>query len=88
MVEMGMGLELTPAAMDFLIEKGYSQDFGARPLRRTVEQMVEDPIAEDILRGKFLPGHKIVVELSAGVLIYREEPLEVKVESGELKVES
>jgi ATP-dependent Clp protease ATP-binding subunit ClpC len=43
-------LKLTPAATEFLIEKGYNRDFGARPLRRAVEQFIEDPISEEILR--------------------------------------
>jgi ATP-dependent Clp protease ATP-binding subunit ClpC len=44
-------LTVLEPAVDFLIEKGYSREFGARPLRRAVEQFIEDPIAEEILRG-------------------------------------
>src|SRR4029079_9830941 len=51
--EQGIRLELTQEARDFLIEKGYNPDFGARPLRRAIEQHVEDGLSESILRGDF-----------------------------------
>ena len=44
---------LTDEAKDFLIEKGYDPDFGARPLKRTIERYIEDPLAEELLRGGF-----------------------------------
>ena len=46
----GVVVELDDAAMDFLITKGFSEDYGARPLRRAIERYVEDPLAEEILR--------------------------------------
>jgi ATP-dependent Clp protease ATP-binding subunit ClpC len=51
--EHGLKVELNQDAKDFLIEKGTNADFGARPLRRALEQHVEDPLAEEILRGAF-----------------------------------
>jgi ATP-dependent Clp protease ATP-binding subunit ClpC len=51
--EQGIRLELTTEARDFLIDKGYNPDFGARPLRRAIEQHVEDQLSESILRGDF-----------------------------------
>jgi ATP-dependent Clp protease ATP-binding subunit ClpC len=51
--EKNMTLELEDSAKDFLIEKGYNPDFGARPLRRAIEQQIEDPLSEAILRGEF-----------------------------------
>ncbi|WP_428390081.1 ATP-dependent Clp protease ATP-binding subunit [Mucisphaera sp.] len=59
--EREMILEVDQAAKDFLIEKGYNPDFGARPLRRAIEQFVEDPMSESILREDFGPGHLIKV---------------------------
>lgn len=50
--EQGLVLELDEKARDFLIDKGYNPDFGARPLRRAIEQHVEDPLSEMILRGE------------------------------------
>ncbi len=53
LVEHGLKIELAQEAKDFLIEKGTNTDFGARPLRRAIEQHVEDPLSEEILRGSF-----------------------------------
>jgi ATP-dependent Clp protease ATP-binding subunit ClpC len=53
LVDHGLRVELTDDAKEFLIEKGTNNDFGARPLRRAIEQHVEDPLSEDILRGAF-----------------------------------
>jgi ATP-dependent Clp protease ATP-binding subunit ClpC len=54
-------IALTSAATDFLIEKGYDPQFGARPLRRAVEKYLQDPLAEEILRGNFKPNETIEV---------------------------
>jgi len=59
LAERGIGLELTPEAKEFLIQKGYSPDFGARPLRRALENNVEDPLAEELLRQQFQDGTHI-----------------------------
>src|SRR5215207_8537244 len=53
LVEHGLKIEITNEAKEFLIDKGTNADFGARPLRRAIEQHVEDPLSEDILRGSF-----------------------------------
>jgi len=59
LIEHGLRLELDSAAKEFLIDKGYNPEFGARPLRRAIERYIEDPISEDLLRGKF-KGKKAV----------------------------
>ena len=61
LVEHGLELELTAEAKQFLIEKGYNPDFGARPLRRAIEQYVEDPISEEILRRSYADKAKVIV---------------------------
>jgi len=53
LMEQGIKLELSVEARDFLIEKGYNPDFGARPLRRAIEHHIEDALSESILRGDF-----------------------------------
>ena len=52
-IEHGLHLEISDATKEFLIEKGYSSEFGARPLRRAIEKYVEDPLSESLLRGEF-----------------------------------
>ena len=61
LVDKGMKLELDAAAKDFLIDKGYNPDFGARPLRRALGQFIEDPLAENLLMGEFKSGDEIQV---------------------------
>ncbi len=53
LTDHGLKIEVSPDAKEFLIDKGTSPDFGARPLRRAIEQHVEDPLSEEILRGNF-----------------------------------
>ncbi len=53
LIEHGLHLELTDQAKEFLIDKGYNPEFGARPLRRAIEHYIEDPLAERFLGGEF-----------------------------------
>ncbi len=55
-------IELTTGAFDFLIKKGFHEDYGARPLRRAIERHIEDPLAEHLLRGKFDGAHTIWID--------------------------
>jgi ATP-dependent Clp protease ATP-binding subunit ClpC len=59
--ERGLNITLTPEAKQFIIEKGYDPKFGARPLRRALEQYIEDPVSEEILKGSFDDIHEIEV---------------------------
>jgi len=63
-------LELEEAARDLLIQKGYDPVYGARPMRRTVEQMVQDPLAEEILRGHIRPGELVKVGVDKESLVF------------------
>ncbi len=56
----GVELEMSAPAIDFLITKGFHEDYGARPLRRAIERYIEDPLAENILRGEFADGPPVV----------------------------
>ena len=51
--EKGIELEVSSEAKEFLIDKGYDPTYGARPLRRAIQRYIEDPLAEDLLRGRF-----------------------------------
>ncbi len=61
--KLGYNIELTPAAKDFLSEKGYDPQFGARPLHRAIQKYVEDPLAEEILNTNINEGDTIVADL-------------------------
>ncbi len=61
--EKGLALVLTEEAKEFLIEKGTSLEYGARPLRRAIEHYLEDPLAEDLLHGRFTGKDTVTVRV-------------------------
>jgi ATP-dependent Clp protease ATP-binding subunit ClpC len=73
LTEQQLELVAPQATKDFLIEKGFDAQYGARPLRRTIQRMVEDPLAEGLLEGKFHPG-----DLVEAVVIDDELVLQVR----------
>ncbi len=62
LAERQITLELKPAAQELLLREGYDPAYGARPLRRTIQRLVQDPLALQILEGKVLPGDQVVVD--------------------------
>ncbi|MGA0038872.1 MAG: ATP-dependent Clp protease ATP-binding subunit [Pirellulales bacterium] len=62
LAERGLQLELTEEAKKFLIKKGSDTDFGARPLRRALENYIEDPVSEELLKGEFIGKDTIQVD--------------------------
>ena len=64
----GITLEITDAARDWLGDKGYDETFGARPLRRLIQNEVEDRLSEALLEGKFGPGDTVVIDCDDGGL--------------------
>lgn len=78
MSEKGIGLEVTDSAKDLLGKKGYDEVYGARPLRRTIQTMLEDRLSEDLLRAKFEAGDKVIVDTAEDEIIVRlAEPAEL-----------
>ena len=59
-----MSLEITEAAVDFLVERGYDEKFGARPLKRAIRRFLEDPLSEKILLAEFGAGDEVAVDAS------------------------
>src|SRR5690606_3301111 len=59
--ERDIHLEFTEAAKALLVDKGYDPDFGGRPLRRAIQRLVENPLSEEILKGTFGEGDRIIV---------------------------
>jgi ATP-dependent Clp protease ATP-binding subunit ClpC len=66
-------LSLDDAARDFLLENGYDPTNGARPMRRAVERNLEDPLAEEILKGSLHPNEPIVVTVQDGRIVFRQK---------------
>jgi ATP-dependent Clp protease ATP-binding subunit ClpB len=62
LAERQITLELTPAATDLLLAEGYDPAYGARPLRRTIQRLIQDPLAMQILQGTVLPGDHVRVD--------------------------
>jgi len=62
LAERHIMLELTPAARELLLREGYDPAYGARPLRRTIQRLIQDPLALQILEGKVLPGDYVRVD--------------------------
>jgi ATP-dependent Clp protease ATP-binding subunit ClpC len=59
---LGYEIKLTDAAKEFIAEKGYDSNFGARPLKRAIQKHLEDPIAEEILKGELAEGDTMEVD--------------------------
>jgi ATP-dependent Clp protease ATP-binding subunit ClpC len=68
LLEQGIELEVTEAAMDLLGERGYDHTYGARPLRRIIQNLIEDPLAEGVLDTRFQAGSTIRVDVEEDLL--------------------
>jgi ATP-dependent Clp protease ATP-binding subunit ClpC len=68
--EQELKLEFSQGAKNFLIEKGFDQMFGARPLKRTIQKYIEDLLSEEILKGKLKPGNPIKVDAKGDSLVF------------------
>ena len=69
MAEKEIKLEVTEATKDLLGKKGYDEVFGARPLRRVIQDLIEDKLSEDLLRGNFQSGDTVVVDLEGEEIV-------------------
>jgi ATP-dependent Clp protease ATP-binding subunit ClpC len=61
--DLGYEIELTEKAKDFIVEKGYDEKFGARPLKRAIQKYIEDPLAEEIIKSNLHEGDKIMMDV-------------------------
>ena len=84
--EQGHSFTVDPEAVSYLIDKGYQEEYGARPLRRAIERYLEDPLAEEILRGYFRESEPIRACLENNALIFVSDDSE-KVTDPVLKLE-
>ena len=69
----GIGLKVSSRARMKLVEDGYSEEFGARPLKRVIQKQVEDKLSEEILLGHINAGHNVIVDEENGRLTFTEE---------------
>jgi ATP-dependent Clp protease ATP-binding subunit ClpC len=67
----GLGLEMTMAAKELLASKGYDRTLGARPLKRAIQQLVEDPLSERLLWKEFRAGETIIVDAEGDEIVFR-----------------
>jgi len=72
LAERDITLELTDAALDRLAEAGFDPVYGARPLKRAIQQRIENPLAQQILSGEFGPGDTVTVDLAADDIAFKK----------------
>jgi ATP-dependent Clp protease ATP-binding subunit ClpC len=74
LTEQRLVMEATDAAKDLLMEKGFDAVFGARPMRRAIQNLIEDPLAEGLLHGRFQPGDTVLVDRGGDDLTLETKP--------------
>jgi ATP-dependent Clp protease ATP-binding subunit ClpB len=85
LAEQEIVLELTPAAKSLIVREGTDPAYGARPLKRTIQRLVENPLARALLQGEFKPGMTVVGDADAigGVLVFRSGDSTVVADAGQ-----
>ena len=73
LAELDIRLHVNAAAKDWLMEKGYDVAYGARPLRRTIQKEIEDPLSMAILQGRFEAGDTVSAEERSGKISFRRK---------------
>jgi ATP-dependent Clp protease ATP-binding subunit ClpC len=81
--DLGYLIEMTETAKDLIVDKGYDEKFGARPLKRAIQKYIEDPLAEEIIKSTLQTGDKIKIDLIEG-----QEELNIKIEKPKSKSKS
>ena len=82
-LSLGFDIKLTEKAKEFIVDQGYDEKFGARPLKRAIQKYIEDPLAEEIIKSNFKDGEKITMDLNTN-----KDGLAVKKKSKGSKKES
>ena len=73
LAEQDLQLEASPAARELLAREGYSPEYGARPLRRVIQSLVEDPLSDAVLAGTFAPGDTVWVDVEGAEIVLRKK---------------
>ncbi len=69
--ELDLTLKISPRAKEYIVQKGADVKYGARPLRRMIQNMIEDPLAEEVLKGNAKQGNTVKVNYSGGKIVFR-----------------
>ncbi|HHY19948.1 MAG TPA: ATP-dependent Clp protease ATP-binding subunit [Firmicutes bacterium] len=72
LLEQDIHLEATEDAKEVIAKEGYDPDFGARPLRRAIQRLIENPLADEILKGTFKDSDKVLVDASDGKIVFQK----------------
>ncbi|MCE2712838.1 MAG: ATP-dependent Clp protease ATP-binding subunit [Cryomorphaceae bacterium] len=81
--DLGYGIQMTEKAKDFIVEHGYDEKFGARPLKRAIQKFIEDPLAEEIIKANLQEGDTIKMDLTDGA-----EQLSIVIDKGKAKAKT
>jgi len=73
LAERGIALELTDAAKEYIANRGYDPVYGARPLKRTIQKEIVDPLAVRILNADFVPGDRVIADVQSGEILFRKK---------------
>ena len=73
LLDRDMRLDISEAAVARLAEAGYDPVYGARPLKRAIQQCIENPLAQEILSGTFGPGDVVMVDVDDGEIVFRSD---------------
>ena len=71
--EQEIDIEITPEAKEFLATRGFNPVYGARPLKRVIRQLIENPLSKQILSQKFLRGDKIIIDVDNDEIVFKKE---------------
>lgn len=75
LAEHNYGFEVTDAVLDYLASTGYDPVYGARPLKRAIQQYIENPLAQEILSGKFLPDDLILIDVKGNQIVFSKKDM-------------
>ncbi|MCA9913498.1 MAG: ATP-dependent Clp protease ATP-binding subunit, partial [Anaerolineae bacterium] len=70
LLENGLNIEVMDAAREWLAERGFDPQYGARPLRRAIQRYVENPLSVKLLKGDFKPGDLVTIDVRDGELVF------------------
>jgi ATP-dependent Clp protease ATP-binding subunit ClpA len=80
LADQGLEVEATEEAARLLAREGFDPDFGARPLKRTIQRLVQDPLATKVLAGEVVPGTRILLDVDDGQFVLNTAAVDVEAE--------